>query len=85
MAEQKFTSKLDVQGTVASVLAKAMTGYRARVAVKANDMTASVKSMSALLELGIRVGDEVTVTATGTGEEKAALAVKAYLTGEKQF
>ena len=54
-------------------------GFEADVSIAKNGETVNGKSIIKLLKLGIRQGDEIAICCSGTDEQAAANAIRAYL------
>jgi PTS hybrid protein len=66
-----LTNEIGLHARPAAMVARAMTTLDATVAVTFGDTTADGRSVLALMALGARGGDEVTVSATGPEAQEA--------------
>lgn len=63
----------------AGLFVKAATGFQSDIKIAKGDKTADAKRLFGVMGLGVKCGDEITVTAEGTDEDKAASELKAFL------
>ena len=80
MKEFTYTIK-DEQGIharPASILAKEAKKYESSITISKGEKTVDVTRLMAVMGMGIKCGDEVTVSAEGADEEKAIEALKQF-------
>ena len=56
--------------------------FQSRIMLKSGDMHINAKSIMGMMTLVLPVGQEITVTADGSDEEKALAEIEAYLTAK---
>lgn len=66
-----LTNKLGLHARPAATLARTMTGFDAAITVHFGAATADARSVLALMSLGTKGGDQITVTATGPQADEA--------------
>ena len=63
----------------AALLMREVSLYQSAVTVRAHDKTANARRLLALMGLGIKQGDVVTIEVEGPDEDAAALKLKSFL------
>ena len=63
----------------AGLLVKQTSQYRSDITLSKEGRSVNAKGILALMGLGVRQGDLVTITVEGEDEDKAALELKAFL------
>lgn len=66
----------------AGMLAKLAKGFTSEITIARGEKSASCTKLIALMGLGIKCGDTITVTVRGEDETQAELAVKEFLQNE---
>lgn len=79
MINLKYTIKddLGIHARPAGVLAKAASKFASSVQLDANGKSCDMKRLFAIMSMGIKCGDSVTVTIEGTDEADALDEIKA--------
>lgn len=67
----------------AGLLVKESQKFASEITIESNGKSASLKKLFALMGLGVKRGDEVTVTADGADENTAAAVLEEFL--QKNF
>lgn len=80
---KKFTytvkDELGIHVRPAGLLVKEIQKFESDVTIEKNGKTAGGRKLMALMGLGVKCGETITVTAEGPDEEAAAAAVEAFL------
>lgn len=63
----------------AGSLAKIAKEYESDIIIKKGEKSAAASKIMALMGLGIKCGDNITVTVNGSDEEKAAESIQSFL------
>lgn len=81
MREFKYviTDSLGIHARPAGEFVKAAKEFEAGVTVSKGGKDADAKKIFALMGLGVKQGDEITVRIEGADEEKAAAALEGFL------
>lgn len=81
MTEFKYTIKdpVGIHARPAGLLVKLAGDFNADITVTNGEKTADAKKIFALMGLGAKAGTEITVTASGDDEQKAADAIQTFL------
>lgn len=81
MEEFVYTIKdeVGIHARPAGMLAKTAKEFKSAITIKKGDKSASATKLIALMGLGIKYGDEITVVCEGADEDEAAKAIKAFL------
>lgn len=74
-----ITDPVGVHARPAGELVKLAKEFEAGIKLKKGDREADGKKLLAVMGLGIKKGEEVTVTAEGPDEERAAQAVEEFM------
>ena len=77
--EYTIKDELGIHARPAGLLAKLAQGFSSEIIIAKGTKTASCTKLIALMGLGIKCGDAITVTVRGNDEEQAAAALKEYL------
>ncbi|MGM9646469.1 MAG: HPr family phosphocarrier protein [Eubacteriales bacterium] len=80
MREFEYTIKdeLGIHARPAGLLVKAAKATNCRISVVKGDKTADATRLFAVMGLGIKQGDTVTVTCDGENEEEAILQMRSF-------
>ena len=70
--------EIGIHARPAGMLVKEAKNYESKITVEKNGSTAEARKLMALMGLGVKCGDEVTVVIEGTDEEQAFAAMKAF-------
>lgn len=81
MKEFNYTVKdeVGIHARPAGLLVKCASGFSSHVTVSKGEKSADAKKLFALMGLGVKCGDCITVAVSGTDEEKAAAEIKSFL------
>lgn len=74
-----ITDPVGIHARPAGLLVKEVTKYGCSVTVTKNGKTVDAKKIIALMSLGVKQGEEITVSVEGEGEEEASLAIEEYM------
>ena len=77
--EYTIKDPLGIHARPAGMLAKLAKGYTSEIIVAKGVHSASCTKLIALMGLGIKCGDTITVTVRGEDEDAAESAIKAFL------
>ncbi len=75
----RIRDALGIHARPAGLLAKTAKLYGSEITLEKDGKSVSCKGLLALMGLGVRCGDTVTVTITGTDEEQAERGIKRFL------
>lgn len=76
--EYVIKDEIGIHARPAGMLAKTAKGFDSVVTVEKEGKSAAATKLMALMGLGVKCGDKVTVTAEGTDEQQAADAMKKF-------
>ena len=76
--EYVIKDEIGIHARPAGMLAKTAKGFDSVVTVEKDGKSAAATKLMALMGLGVKCGDKVTVSAEGTDEQKAAEAMKKF-------
>ena len=81
MKSFKYTiqDEIGIHARPAGLLVKEAKQFTSAIMLSAEDKTADIKKLLALMSLGIRQGTEITVTVEGDDEEVAAKRIEEFL------
>ncbi len=71
--------ELGIHARPAGLLAKTAKGLDSEISISKGEKTVSASKLIALMGLGVKCGDTITITVNGGDEEKSADAVKSFL------
>lgn len=71
--------ELGIHVRPAGLLVKEIQKFESNVTIEKNGKTASGRKLMALMGLGVKRGETITVTAEGSDEDAAASAIEAFL------
>ncbi|MBQ8836190.1 MAG: HPr family phosphocarrier protein [Clostridia bacterium] len=71
--------EVGIHARPAGLLAKTAQKYESQITITKGENTVSCTRLLALMGLGVKCGDTVTVTVNGNDEDAAAAAVKTFL------
>jgi phosphocarrier protein len=71
--------KLGIHARPAGMLAKVAKEYESKIYIEKNEKKADATKLIALMGMGIKQGDLITVTADGLDEYEATEAIKGFL------
>ena len=78
-----ITDPVGIHARPAGMLAKKAAGFKSTVIVIKGEKKADTRRLMALMGLGIKCGETITVQAEGEDEQAAADVIKAFLTENK--
>lgn len=78
-----ITDPVGIHARPAGLLAKKAAEFKSVITVVKGDKKADTRRLMALMGLGIKCGDTITVQAEGEDEQAAIDAIKAYLIENK--
>ena len=80
MKEFKYviTDEVGIHARPAGLLVKEAKGFASTITVSKGDKSAKTTALMKLMGMGVKKGDEVTVTVEGDDEEAAAAAMEAF-------
>ena len=80
MREFKYviTDEVGIHARPAGLLVKEAKGFASTITVSKGDKSAKATALMKLMGMGVKKGDEVTVTVEGDDEEAAAAAMEAF-------
>ena len=80
MKEFKYviTDPEGIHARPAGILVKQATGYQSDVKIAKGEKSADAKRIFGVMGLGVKNGEEVTVTADGADEDKAIAELEAF-------
>ena len=76
--EYVIKDEIGIHARPAGMLAKTAKGFDSVVTVEKDGKSAAATKLMALMGLGVKCGDKVTVSAEGTDEQQAAEAMKKF-------
>lgn len=81
MKEIKYviTDPLGIHARPAGLLVKAAAGFKSAITLDNGVKKADAKRIMAVMSMGIKQGNEITVTVDGEDEDAAAAAIEAFL------
>lgn len=74
-----ITDPVGIHARPAGLLVKAAKGFQSTITLEKDGKTAAATKLMALMSLGVKQGNTVTVTAEGADEEAAAAAMEQFL------
>ena len=78
-----ITDPVGIHARPAGMLAKKAAGFKSTVTVIKGEKKADTRRLTALMGLGIKCGETITVQTEGEDEQAAADEIKAFLTENK--
>lgn len=73
-----ITDEIGIHARPAGLLAKEAKAVSSRVVIKANGKEADASKLMAVMGLGVKQGNEITVEITGEDEEEAAAKIEEF-------
>ena len=74
-----ITDEIGIHARPAGMLVKEAKKYNSDIVLEVNGTSSDAKKLIALMALGVKNADTVTITATGVDEEAAAKSMEAFL------
>ncbi len=63
----------------ASVMVKEATRFESEISISAGEKSGNLKSIMSVMALGVKTGEEITISAEGSDAEEALAAIKAAM------
>ncbi len=76
--EYTITDEVGIHARPAGLLAKAVKAYASTITISKGEKSAQAQKLMAVMQLGVKHGDVVTVTVEGEDEDQAAIEVEAF-------
>lgn len=73
-----ITDEIGIHARPAGILAKKVKEYASRITITKGGKTAEAQKLMAVMSLGVKKGETVTVSAEGEDEEKAAADMETF-------
>ncbi|MED9805961.1 MAG: HPr family phosphocarrier protein [Lachnospiraceae bacterium] len=73
-----ITDEIGIHARPAGILAKKAKEYASRITITKGGKTAEAQKLMAVMSLGVKKGETVTVSAEGEDEEKAAADMETF-------
>ena len=70
--------ELGIHARPAAVLVKEVSNFKSKIIIECNGQSVEVSKLFALMGLGVKQSDKVTVTIEGSDEETAYTAIKKF-------
>ena len=77
--EYTITDPVGIHARPAGILVKKLKEFASTVTIAKGEKSVNALKLMALMGLGIKQGDKITVTVEGDDEEKAAAEIEAFL------
>lgn len=74
-----ITDEQGIHARPAGLLVKEASKYESAITISHNGKTGDAKKIFSVMGLGIKFGDQITVSAEGTDEDQAAPAINSFL------
>lgn len=74
-----ITDPVGIHARPAGLLVKAAKAFSSAITFERNGKSAAATKLMALMSLGVKAGDTITVTVEGTDEEAAAAGMEKFL------
>ena len=74
-----ITDEVGIHARPAGLLVKEAKGFTSTITISKGDKSAKATALMKLMGMGVKKGDEITVTVEGEDEEAAAAAIEAFL------
>ena len=75
-----ITDEIGIHARPAGILAKKAKEYASRITITKGGKTAEAQKLMAVMSLGVKKGETVTVSAEGEDEEKAVADMETFFT-----
>lgn len=79
--EHVVTDELGIHARPAGILVKEVKKYQSKVTIQKGEKEVDASRLMALMGLGVKCGDKITVKVEGEDEEKAVRDMEAFLKG----
>ena len=73
-----ITDPVGIHARPAGLLVKAVKGFQSSITVEKDGKTAAATKLMALMSLGVKQGNVITVTVEGADEDEAAAAMEKF-------
>lgn len=77
--EYTIKDELGIHARPAGLLAKEAKNYESEITINKNGKAVVCTKLMALMSLGVKCGDTITVTVNGTDEDAAEAGIKTFL------
>lgn len=74
-----ITDSVGIHARPAGMLAKKASEFKSRITISKGSESADIKRLMAVMKLGIKCGDEITVQAEGEDEENACEYIRRFM------
>lgn len=74
-----ITDEIGMHARPAGLLVKEAKAFASKITIEANGKTAEATKLMALMQLGVKKGAEVVITAEGADEEAAIAKLEAFM------
>lgn len=74
-----ITDEIGMHARPAGLLVKEAKAFASKITIEANGKTAEATKLMALMQLGVKKGAEVVITAEGADEEAAITKLEAFM------
>ena len=74
-----ITDEIGIHARPAGLLAKEAKAFSSRIIIEANGKSAEVTKLMAVMQLGVKQGTEVVITAEGEDENAAIAKMEAFM------
>ena len=74
-----ITDRVGIHARPAGIVVKTAQKYQSEITLKAGGCSADAKKLMQLMSLGVKGGEEISVTAVGPDEEEACAAMEKVL------
>lgn len=75
----KITNPLGIHARPAGFLVKQISSYKSKIVIEKDGKEVDAKRIIALMSLGVKQGDNITLTFDGEDEEAASIATDKFL------
>ncbi|NLK78832.1 MAG: HPr family phosphocarrier protein [Clostridiales bacterium] len=76
--QYKVTDEVGIHARPAGLLVKEAKGFDSKVTISCNGKSADATKLMAIMSLGVKCGNEVTVTVEGDNEEEVAAQMEKF-------
>lgn len=76
----KITDEVGIHARPAGLLVKEAKSYASEVTIACKGKSANASKLMALMSMGVKCGDEVTVTVEGADEDEAVKKLESFFT-----
>lgn len=76
--DYKIKDELGIHARPAGLLAKTAKSYNSEITITKGDKTVACSKLMALMGLGVKCGDTITITINGEDEDTAEIGIKEF-------